>query len=394
MPALPKKRFQDFGRELDPSAFGPVPQAESEKRNRPIPSKTAKASGGPFFRLWLFFLVFALAFALAGSGGEASAKIDDETAPLPKKEIVVYTALTATTAQLPLLGALAAGWPADGTVKIEFWKNMEDLRALVLAGQGDVWIGHLETLARAASRGAPVRLAAATVWRKFYFVSRPLAAAPDGTATYPASVEELLALTAAKGETIATAPQNSPSEEMLKKILGPSYPLRPEALPPQQLVLEMIRGQKKAALLPEPLASSLVRRDPELKIIGSLEEEYARRFGGPSLIPQAGVAVHEKLASERPDLVKSLLALMTRSVDELQGDPQKMLLLLPAEARAAIGDEALLDSLTVEPLIIKSASDAKSEIDYYLSLAAPDLVAPAEGAGERRLPETFIWSAE
>ncbi|MCV6602515.1 MAG: hypothetical protein OIF54_13315, partial [Cohaesibacter sp.] len=57
-------------------------------------------------------------------------------------------------------------------LETKFWKGLADLEGLMLAGKGDIWVGHIDGFAKAASRGAPVQLVSVTGWKKFYILSR------------------------------------------------------------------------------------------------------------------------------------------------------------------------------------------------------------------------------
>ncbi|MDR2442299.1 MAG: hypothetical protein LBE31_02110 [Deltaproteobacteria bacterium] len=337
---------------------------------------------GFIFKARIVTITLAIILAIIiGSFSLAHSK-DDNT-------LTVYTAQSATTAQLPLLEAFKAGWPGDGRqIKLEYWKNLDDLRSLVLAGKGDIWVGHLEGLARAASRGAPVSLVAVTVWRKFYFVSKPLpltAGAPD---RFPESTSELLDFILANNEAIGSAPQNSPGGSLLKKLGGPNLVI--EALPPQQLILDLVQGRRRVGLLPEPMATVAAERDPSIKIIGSLEEQYAQRLGGPSEIPQAGVAVNLNLAQNESELVGQLVKLIEEGAQKAASlSPQEAALLLPPETLKAIGENVVAMSLTREPIIARSAESSRDEIEAFLKIAAPDIYEP----GNATLPESFFFKA-
>ncbi|MDR0622074.1 MAG: hypothetical protein LBJ61_09390 [Deltaproteobacteria bacterium] len=329
--------------------------------------------------------------SLAQAQGQAPAQERDQaetgTQGAPEDKLTVYTAITATTAQLPLLGALKRGWPEGAEVKVEYWKNLEDLRALVLAGKGDVWVGHLETLARAASRGAPVSLVAVTVWRKFYFISSPLPLAKGQEPAYPTDVGELLKAAAENKLTVTASPQNSPQAGLLEELKDVYGAFPSEGLPPQQLILELMRGQRLIGLMPEPMASMAVSKDPKLKIIGSLEEEYSKNFGGDGYLPQAGVAVNRAFLERRPNDATELVALMAATVKDLEGKPVSAKIeLFPPEVIGAVGQEVLEASLTLEPLRFQNSSEAKDRIMDFLLLAAPDLF---ETGGT--FPQSFFW---
>ncbi|MDR1546953.1 MAG: hypothetical protein LBU12_09680 [Deltaproteobacteria bacterium] len=334
------------------------------------------------------FWAALISFALLVPPLAAAAQTPPAKSPETAEPLVVYSALTATTAQLPLMGALRAGWPPDRAVRLEWWKNLDDLRSVMLAGRGDVWIGHLESFARAAARGAPVTLTAVTVWRKFHFVSAPLPLGPDGDLAYPANVRELLAFATASGEAVTLTPQNAPSAGLLARLTAPAGPVV-ESLPPQQLSLELLQGRRRMALMPEPLVSSVTAKNPQLKIIGSLEEAYAEKFGGPGLTPQAGTAVNRALLEREPALVEELLTLMERTAAELAGRPAEAAALLPPETAEALGVDVLTASLVREPLIVRRAAEVRPEIDAFLRLAAPELFEP----GAPAIPESFWGGA-
>jgi NitT/TauT family transport system substrate-binding protein len=366
---------------------GRAPASDADGSHRK-PGSNFAGSGRVFLPSRALIFLFFLAFLVAPTSLATIFPGFLPSAALAQNEragLTVYTALGATTAQLPLLGALEMGWPEGREVKVEYWKTLEDLRVMALAGKGEVWVGHMETLARAAARGAPVSLLAVTAWRKFYFVCPPL---PDGDGgeAWPETVAGLLELASKNNLTVTSAPQNSPAGEFLARLNNLDPPFPTEALPPQQLALELIRERRLIGLLPEPLATSAVLKNPRLKIIGSLEEEYGRVTGGPGMLPQAGVAVNINFFQDDPESPKKLLALMTAAVEDFGGDPGKMLGTLPAEARETLGDDVILASLAVEPMIIRSAESSEQEILDYLAVAVADLFESG-----RRLPETFIW---
>ena len=113
--------------------------------------------------------------ALAAWGGLSLLKKEGAAPPSGSGQTVlsIYTTGQATTPQMPLWKALAEQ-DLGFTPEIHYWKNLGDLRGALLAGKGDIWVGHVDGFAQAALRGAPVRIVAVTGWRKFYILtSRP-----------------------------------------------------------------------------------------------------------------------------------------------------------------------------------------------------------------------------
>lgn len=322
----------------------------------------------------------AMALIMAGPAHSAGAE----------RPVVVYTAQTATTAQLPLMAAIKAGWPGKGReVEINYWKNLDDLRALVLAGKGDIWIGHVEALARAASRGAPVALAEITAWRKFYLISVRLPLDEGAEPRHPASVAELLDFAASHGLRLGSSPPNSPMTDLLSR-LGDGK-LIIDSMAPQQLILEMSTGKRLAGMLPEPQASAAEAKSDQIQVVGSLEAERSRRFGGHDWQPQAAIAVNLAFLKESPELVASLIEMAGPLTQKLAaGPPEDAAATLPEETAGALGLGVLIKSLGRELIMAKPASEVKAEIESFIKEAAPELYQP----GGSPPPETFFLPAK
>ncbi|MDR1934219.1 MAG: hypothetical protein LBS49_01260 [Candidatus Accumulibacter sp.] len=321
----------------------------------------------------LFLPVFCLVLLCAGSV-PVQAVEEPSPAPSPAKKLVLYTALTATTPQIPLWSAIRSGWSAEYALEVEYWKTLDDLRGVMLAGKGDLWVGHLEGFAQAARRGAPVTLLAVTGWKKFYFV----AAAGDAAAqSLSLDLDSLAQALRDRGEPLAVAPQDSPAIAILEDMGrrgGPAFAVA--AMPPQQLMLEMLRGSRRFALLPEPLVSALLAKAPGLRVAASLEEEFARRFGGPGTLPLAGIAVRTGFAEENPELVRELVSAMQAAAARLAANPEAAAGVLPERVREAIGQDVLMNSLSRDLIHVLPAASARNEILSFLRIVLPESYAP------------------
>lgn len=280
---------------------------------------------------------------------------------------VLYTALTATTPQIPLWAAInsgGAGGPERGGLAVEYWKTLDDLRGIMLAGKGDIWVGHLEGFAQAALRGAPVTLVAVTGWKKFYFV---------GPKAHPATdMEHLAEELRQAGHPLAVAPQDSPALAILENVRqrgGPGFAIA--AMQPQQLMLEMLRGSRRYALLPEPLVSALLAKRPELHVAAGLEEEYSRLYGGQARMPLVGVAVNTHFAEREPKTVGGLLAAMQDQAARLADDPEEAIAALPENVRKSVGEDIIRASLLRDLILVIPAVNAKEEISVFLRMVLP-----------------------
>ncbi|MDR1490452.1 MAG: hypothetical protein LBS65_08245 [Desulfovibrio sp.] len=300
-----------------------------------------------FFRLPLCAV---LLFALTGPG--AAAEKD--------RPLLVYTAITATTPQIPLWAALAELGPEK--VSVEYWKTPDDLRGVILAGRGDIWVGHLEGFAQAALRKAPVTLLAVTGWKKFRFIAPKDSPAKD-MASLSLELRE-------KGEVLHTAPQGSPALAVLdetRKRGGPSFTT--VSSQPRQLILDMLRGSVRYALLPEPLVSVLLAKRPALKVVAGLEEEFSNLYGGPKRLPLAGIAVNTRFAKENPEFVKRLERDMEDRAARLAGDFAAAANVLPEAVKENLGMDVILASLAGDLILVEPAAGIKEEIAAFLRMA-------------------------
>lgn len=277
------------------------------------------------------------------------------------QNITLYTALTTTTPQMPLWAAIRNGWPQGEHLAVAYWKNLDDLRGIMLAGKGQVWVGHLEGFAQAALRGAPVTLVAVTGWRKFHFL-----APKDETFSDMAALAEKLKQI---NQDLAVTPQDGPSVGILEETArrgGPAFSIA--AMAPQQLMLEMLRGTRRYALLPEPLASAVMAKKNSLHAVLGLETEFAKLYGGEARLPLAGVAVHAEFAARHPDLVRKLVAAMVDAAPGLAGNLEAAIAVLPEEVIATLGRDVIASSLRDDMIHVLPAVDVREEIAAYLHM--------------------------
>lgn len=295
--------------------------------------------------------LFLLGGVLAPAARAASPSV-------PAAPLVIYTASAATTAQAPLWGAMADGWGRDVGLDVRFWKDLDDLRGVILAGKGDVWVGHLDGFAQAARRGAPITLIAVTAWaEKFQFLTL------DAEATSPAALSERMA---ALGETLAVTPQGSPALAILDAARaegGPAFRTLP--MPPQQIGLGLGRGTIRHLMVPDPLAAALIAKFPALRRAGSLADLNP---GWAGRLPMAGVAVRSALIAEKPGLIADLTARMSSWSERNRNDAAAIVAALPQSTRDEIGVVPLTASLRFDPLRTRDAASARDDIVRALAI--------------------------
>jgi NitT/TauT family transport system substrate-binding protein len=148
---------------------------------------------------------------------------------------------------------------------------------------------------------------------------------------------------------------------------------------PQQLMLEMIRGSRHYALLPEPFLSLLLAKKPDIRIIASLEKEFAHLTGGTPRLPLAGIAVNTAFAKAHPEMLKKLVRTMQIGEIELASNPKKAIAVLPAQVLETLGADVIEASLARDPIHIETASQAREKIADFLQMIAPEWRKPLTG---------------
>jgi len=288
--------------------------------------------------------------------------------------LTLYTTGLATTAQMPFWTGIQSGEILRKcNIRVHVWKNTDDLRGLLLAGKGDLWLGHTEGFAQAHALNAPVQMLLVSGWRKFYLISRN---------------PTLHALADLSDHELAHAPPGSPGVSVLKALLTKEEAnIRFRGLEPRQLALMLLEGKIDSALVPEPLLTSLLLKDPNLFIIANLEDIYGERTQGPRRMPLAGMAVNRHTAVRHPEIIAHILAVVEAEGKGLREDPLAGVDALPEAFSAFIPKEMVRASLVRDLVHVESAWAAREEVLRYLNILMPGW---AQGPAAW---DTFFWKS-
>ncbi|MBE9573391.1 MAG: ABC transporter substrate-binding protein [Proteobacteria bacterium] len=310
-------------------------------------------------------------FAFKDDSGSSEQYGDNPRLPT----LIFYTTGLATTPQLPLWAGVKHGEVTKlFNLKIELWKNLDDLQSILLAGKGDIWLGHIEGFALAKKRGSPICLLAVTGWRKFYIVSKN---------------EEHKSIESFYGHTLPFAPIGSPAVPILKAILkdkASQIAFQPHE--PKQLIMMLIRGKVDCALVPEPLVTMMLNKVKGLKIVLNVEDLYGEKTGGEARMPIAGVAVNTETARKYPKKIKALQKILVSMADLLNKDKSKSLNVLPDSFNRFVSREMATQSLSRDIIFVKTARKAEAEIIKYFKIISPSLITDD---GKLALDNSFLW---
>jgi NitT/TauT family transport system substrate-binding protein len=310
---------------------------------------------------WFFPLAAVLALAVPGAffllkGGADQALVFGDDPQLPT--LTFYTTGSATTPQLAFWAAIQSGEILENcNIRVRFWKNLDDLRALLLAGKGDLWLGHTEGFAQAHGAGAPVQLLFISGWRKFFVVS-----------TDP----EAGSITAFHGRELPYAPHGSPAVPVLRALQGDGgEPIGFKPYEPKQLALMLISGRIDSALIPEPLVTTLLGKVDGLRIVGSVAEMYGKHTGRTPRMPIAGMAVNTRTVETYPRIIRNMTAAILREARKLEKNPGAGVDALPHYFDLFTTKDQIRESLSRDMVLALPAADVTEEIRTYLGILLP-----------------------
>lgn len=285
-----------------------------------------------------------------------------------------YAGATATFPQMAFWSAHRKGlFKNDFEVEPHIWKNLDDLRGILLAGKGDLWLGSLEVFAQAKSRGAPVSVLAVSAWRKFYLITRE----PDVTG-----------FDALAGKKVVYTPMGAPSAAILTSLMGRGLPaFQLSGMEPKALALSIMDHRIDTCVAPEPLVSDLLSRIPDLRAAACLEETYGRLTGHPPRTPVAGLAVNTEHAKKNPEMIRRLITVLKEESALISKDPERYFTILPSVFYKFISPEQLSASLERDVILTLPAYEVEGEIKDYLKIIQPGLFSSTGW----NLPEDFIW---
>lgn len=148
---------------------------------------------------------------------------------------------------------------------------------------------------------------------------------------------------------------------------------------PEDVMARVERGEAKWAVLPEPLATAALNQANEnghrLKRVIDLQEQWANATGGQPRIPEGGIVVPTQLAQERPDLMKTLLDEINRSVQTVNAAEA------PTVTTIATGtglpEPLIADVIPRLHLEVVPAGQARAELEAFFNTLiklSPDII--------------------
>ncbi len=325
-----------------------------------------KNTGRFFLILLLVLMIPGTVASFAASRNQSFERVANPSLPF----LTLYTTGLATGPQLALWQAIEQGKILEKcNIRVKLWNNLDELKQALLAGNGDLWLGHTDVFVETALQGAPVQLLLTTGWRKFYLIS---------------SDPHTLHFSDFIGKSLAVSPPGSPAVPVLQSLdNGALKKIEFAFEPPKTLLQQLIKGEVSAALLPEPLVTMALAANPKLMAGENVAELYAEHTGQTRGIPVAGIAVNSKTVEKYPEIITWIAQETIRHAKPLANNPQPGVNSLPQEFQGLIPKNLIKISLQRERLDAAYSHAVKQDIEEYMKNLSTKTF--------EQLPDALFW---
>jgi NitT/TauT family transport system substrate-binding protein len=266
----------------------------------------------------------------------------------------------------------------NATVQMLALPSADLMAAKVISGELDVAVLPVNLAAKLRSAGVPIVLAAIV---------------GDGMVSLLTSDPAVKGLADLKGKELFVAGQGATPDFLMQRLLAkagldPAKDLKLSySLPYPEMAAALATGKIQYAVLPEPFATLALSANPALKAPVDLGELWKAATGQASY-PMTALVVGSRLAAERPDAVKALLAACSASIAWVKAEPAEAGLLVEKNdlgLKAPVATKAIPRSAYV----FVAAPAARPAVEALLKVFLD--TAPASIGG--KLPDDAFYAA-
>ncbi|MBE6081135.1 MULTISPECIES: ABC transporter substrate-binding protein [Tissierellales] len=263
-----------------------------------------------------FLLILSLVLILSIVSGCSNKNAGDEVSTAPKEEQEQPKTLKFSFPDgLPALTAakLDKENPAvdkNVTINYELLKAPDVLVSSILKGEPDIAIVPSNLAAQAFNKGMAYRLAGTSTWGSLYMIS----------------TEEINSFEDLKGKEIYSIGKGLTPDIVLRYVLSENGidPDKDVTITYLNAATELgpafLSGKTNLAVLPEPLATTILTKKENAKVIFDLNKEWANLTGIDEGYPQSSLIIKEDLIKDDPEFVSKFLEKYKESSDWAMGN--------------------------------------------------------------------------
>ncbi len=192
--------------------------------------------------------------------------------------------------------------------------------------------------------------------------------------------------TSTKAEATATlyVPGTGGTPDHMANLLYPEYEKEYSVTAPAQLAQLLIAGKAELAILPEPFVTMVLNKNPNLKIISSVQQRWTE-LTGQEQYPMSVLVVKTTFAQENPSAVQEIKEAYKNSIKTIQEAPETAGKRI--EELGIMKAEMATPALANCALTFKDGTVAKEQLQAYYST----LLTLAPEAIGGKLPDMDLW---
>jgi NitT/TauT family transport system substrate-binding protein len=279
-----------------------------------------------------------------------------------------------TTAVLPLLAMAKENALPGVTLQVDFFINHAQALALLMRGETDLLLSGTSQGWENRLDGSSIVMINTGVWALSSLVGRD---------------PSLKGFADLRGKRLALPFPGAPLDFQSRALfafekIDPDKDLTISYGPFAQSVQRLLAGQLDAVALPEPLVTTMVKKNGLLRIV-EYSAAWARLTGGDAQSPQVSLFATEGFTQEHAEMLKALVGAWDAASRKLTANP--------AEAAAQFSavlqtDPAILEEASRHTLFaVPATTENKSRVLAYYQTVARYLP-----AGPRPLDERFFFT--
>ncbi len=260
-----------------------------------------------------------------------------------------------TNVSHPILSMIQNGALKDIAKKVEFtyWKNQNQLRAMILKGDIDFMAIPINVAANLHNKGVDLQLLNVSIWGNYGIVSS----------------KNIKTFKDLKGISLAVPSRGDMPDIIVQKLLNANSMSKKDiklAYMPTPIdgLSMVVKGKIDAAFLPEPaLSMAVLKSKKRLKVVLNIQDEYKKAFKTTKTFPQVGFAVMGK-NKNNAELIKRFVIEYKKAMKWYQTHPKEaskiVVKYLPMLKKKAV-------AMGVRNIEIKTqtAQEAKQEIKQW-----------------------------
>jgi len=270
-----------------------------------------------------------------------------------------------------LVGILEDKIDSAVELDIEFWTSFDQITASLVSKDADIVIVPVALGEMLYDKGMDVQLAAVTLWKSFYMVTSDIDAD---------SLSDL------KGVEIYTPQGTGQTGDVLMRYkfrelgLEVGEDVEIKYAKPPEIVGLMAKGKVKAAVVPEPFVTLMLKKVDGSEITFDLQAIWGEETGNYR-VPITGVMVRKSALVERPLEISSALNAINDSIDFAMGNKDEAVA-LTTKYFSGMPAPVLKESLSRSEYAYKSVLKIRNEVQSFMKTINeiyPEIPVPDEG---------------